>query len=94
MEKQINEAKNRLKAWWQDPIDIQRPLVHCSYAKPGNPPGKSWSYFRYARMIIKLLGNDDLKLQLRKAQDAPYKNIPPLPKASIIVLSIGIIPSG
>ena len=80
MEKQIIETKRRLRDWWQDPKALGRPIVLCNRVFQGQTT-INFEYFTYPRMIIQLLGNDALKAQLRAAQDAPYKEIPPLPKA-------------
>jgi hypothetical protein len=80
MEKQMNETKSRLKDWWEDVKALGRPLVLCQKPSSGHI-GKHWGYFTYAQMLVELLGNDKLKAQIRAAQDAPYREIPPLPKA-------------
>ncbi|MBD3186598.1 hypothetical protein GF325_07220 [Candidatus Bathyarchaeota archaeon] len=77
----LREARNRLRDWWSDPSALGRPVVLCNCVKGGNSRGKHWEYFTYPNMIIKMLGNDKLKPQLRAAQDAPYHDIPELPKA-------------
>ncbi len=80
IEKQIRETKNRLRNWWQDPKALGRPIVLCNRMAHGLTR-PSWEYFRYARMIIELLGNESLKPKIKQAMSAPYKNIPELPKA-------------
>lgn len=81
IERQIDDAKRRLRDWWNDPAALGRPVVLCNYPKFHARPRKQWGYFTYAELLIKLLGNDALKPQLRAAQDAPYNAIPPLPRA-------------
>ncbi|MHA1680970.1 MAG: hypothetical protein ACTSUE_08170 [Promethearchaeota archaeon] len=81
LEKRIDEARKRLRDWWQDPIALGRPVVLCSCTIGNQIPRKHWEYFKYARMIIEQLGNDDLKPALSRALDAPYNDIPTLPKA-------------
>ncbi len=81
-EKQIAETKSRLRDWWNDRTALGRPLVLCNRMIEGYA-ASSFDYFTYPRMMISMLGNDGLKPQLRAAQDAPYKAIPPLPKAPV-----------
>ncbi|MFX0098437.1 MAG: hypothetical protein ACFFCS_02575 [Candidatus Hodarchaeota archaeon] len=81
IEKQIEEAKKRLRDWWEDPIALGRPVVLCNCEIEGTKPKKHWEYFTYANMLIKMLGNDELRPRLREALLSSYRNIPALPKA-------------